>query len=102
RLIRELLDGIVEPPGVRVVDRDVRLPRSAEQLPQRQFRRLGIDVPERDVDGGLRHRRGSGASDPVRLAEVELCPDFADVARVLARKIVDEQAVERLLDYGAA
>ena len=78
------------------------MPRAAQQLPERQPGSLGVDVPQRDVDCRLRHRRRARAPDPVRLAEVELLPDLADVSRIRAEEVVDEERVEDLPDDAAA
>ena len=102
RLVDELVDREIEPPGVRVVDRHVAGAGAAQELPERLTGGLREDVPERDVDRGLRHRRRARAPDPVRLAEIELLPDRADVVRVETDEVLRVERVDRGLDDAAA
>src|SRR5882672_10514657 len=87
RFIFQLLDRIVEPTRMCVVNRYGSGSRAAQELPERQLRGLRHDVPQGNVDGRLRHGRGARTSDPMGLAEIELLPDLTHIARVAADEI---------------
>ena len=85
----------VEPAAVGVVRLDFFRRGAAEQFPQRQFRRLRLQIPERDVDRAQRQVRDARAADPVNFRlPVEFLPERAHLARVFA----DEQRAEAVDD----
>src|SRR4051812_35077665 len=72
--------------GAGVVDRNAFVRAPAEQPPDRLAERLSVDVPERDVDGGVAAYFSAGiACADIDAAEPAIMQ--LDVARVLADQI---------------
>ena len=66
---------------------------TAEEPPDRLAERLAVDVPERDVDGGIAAHLGAGiARSDIDAAEPPVVQ--LDIARVLAEKVGRDVAVE--------
>src|SRR5207247_10701896 len=63
-----------------------RVAMRAQQLGQRQAGALGLQVPQRDVEGGDRLRREAAAADR-RAGPAELVPQARDVVRVFADQV---------------
>jgi len=102
RLVLQLIDGVVEPASMAVIDGNVGASAAAELLPERSTCGLRNDVPQGDVHGRLGHRRRAGPSNPVRLAVVELLPDFPDIVWITSDELIDVEAVEHLLNHARA
>ena len=83
-----------------LVDGDAVAWTSAEQRVNRLAGVLALDVPERRVDGGERHREDAAPAVEHRRA-VHLVPELIDVEGVRADQEVLEMAVDDL-DRGAA
>src|SRR3546814_6233409 len=60
----ELLLGEGAPADIGIIGFEPRAGGAAEQLPQRQARFLGKQIPQGDVDRGEREMRDPGARDP--------------------------------------
>jgi hypothetical protein len=65
---------------------------SAEQLIQRHPRHFGLDVPQRDIDGGNRAHR-HGAAPPIGTA-IEILPDILDPAGIHADQARNDMIFE--------
>ena len=85
RTCYQLIVGNAEPADVGVVGANFVAHLATQQLPQGHASRFGLQVPQRDIDGGLRQRDDAGAPHPLqgRVAR-ELEPQAVDVHRVLA------------------
>src|SRR3546814_17081130 len=59
----ELLLGEGEPADIGIIGFEPRAGGAAEQLPQRQARFLGTQIPQGDVERGEREMRDPGARD---------------------------------------
>ena len=79
--------------GAGVVDRHALVGAPAEQPPDRLAERLAVDVPERDVDGGVAAHLGAGIAGADIDAAERAVVQF-DVARVLAEQIGGDVVVD--------
>ncbi len=89
--------GDRQPADVGIVGFELFLRGAAKQLPQRQARGLGAQIPERDIDRGERELGDAGAPHPSHGGEAgELLPEPVALRGVLA----DEQRSVALRDAG--
>ena len=66
--------------------------RAAQQLIERHAGGLGLDVPQRHVDGGNR-RHGHRSASPIGPA-IEILPDLLDPARISAQQAGNDMIVQ--------